>query len=304
MNRVASPPGPDQARILVGLIGRDILASRSPWMHEGEADALGLRMVYSLFDFAVRGWTEADLPRLLDAAERIGFAGLNVTYPYKQAVIPLLDELSEGARRVGAVNTIAFTAGRRIGHNTDVTGFAENLANGLAGAQMAEVVQCGAGGAGSATATALLEAGVRRLTLVDTDASRTATLVTRLAAEFGEGRVSTTTDLEAAIARMDGFVNATPVGMEKSPGTPIPTALLQPHQWFADIVYFPLETQLLADAARKGCRTLDGSGMAVSQAASAFEIFTGLTADRSRMQRRFVAFVHSCSGASDWPRTD
>ncbi len=273
-------------------------------MHEGEADALGLQMVYSLFDFAARGWTEADLPLLLDAAERVGFAGLNVTYPYKQAVIPLLTELTEGARRVGAVNTIAFTRGRRIGHNTDVTGFAESVARGLADARMNEVVQCGAGGAGSATATALLEAGAQHITLFDTDASRTATLVARLSAEFGQGRVSPGEDLPGALKRADGFVNATPVGMEKSPGTPIPAALLQPRLWVADIVYFPLETTLLAEAAQKGCRTLDGSGMAVAQAASAFEIFTGLAADRDRMRRRFVAFVNSQSAGADWPRTD
>jgi shikimate dehydrogenase len=291
LNRASSPFADRGTGILTGLVGRDIQASRSPWMHECEADAQGLRLVYSLYDFAARGWDEADLPRFLDAAALLGVAGVNVTHPYKQAVVPHLDGLSEGARRVGAVNTVKFKDGKRIGHNTDVTGFAEAVENGLPGAAKTCVVQMGAGGAGFATAHALLDLGVAELHIFDTDPARGGALVAKLNADFGAGRAVAGNGLSDTLARADGLVNATPVGMANYPGVPVPVEALRPALWIADIVYFPLETRLLAEARARGCQTLDGSRMAVYQAAAAFDIFTGLTADRERMLDSFKAFV-------------
>jgi shikimate dehydrogenase len=278
-------------RFTTGLIGRDIGASRSPWLHEREADAQGFRLVYALHDFSLRGWDESDLPRVLDAAKALGVAGLNVTHPYKQAIVPLLDDLSDGARRVGAVNTVKFEGARAIGHNTDVTGFAESLRVGLPEAALGHVLQAGAGGAGFATAHALLDVGVERLSIADTDPARAASLVAKLETTFGAGRASVAPDAVAALGDADGFVNATPVGMAAYPGIPVPPDALRRELWVADIVYFPLETLLLAEARGRGCRTLDGSGMAVRQAAAAFDIFTGATADRDRMLDSFKAFV-------------
>jgi shikimate dehydrogenase len=283
---------PRQRRhVLTGLVGRDILASRSPWLHEREADAQGLRLVYSLYDFAALGWDETHLLPMLHAAETLGFAGLNVTYPYKQAVIPLLDDLSGEARRVGAVNTIRFGSGKRVGYNTDVVGFGESMRHGLPRARLDSVVQVGAGGAGFATAHALLDLGAQCLTLFDTDAARREMLVAKLARDFGGGRVRAGDDIGNALAGASGLVNATPMGMAKFPGTPVPVALLHPGLWLADIVYVPLETALLREARRRGCATLDGSGMVVYQAAAAFEIFTGVQADRGRMLKSFVESV-------------
>jgi shikimate dehydrogenase len=291
----ASPFSTQSRRVLTGLVGRDILASRSPWLHEREADAQGLRLVYSLYDFAARGWDEAHLLPVLDAAETLGFAGLNVTYPYKQAVIPFLDDLSDGARRVGAVNTIRFAAGKRIGYNTDVVGFGESMRRGLPGARLGAVVQVGAGGAGFATAHALLDLGVKCLTLFDTDAARREMLVKKLATDFGDDRVRAGADIGDALDGASGLVNATPMGMARFPGTPVPPEKLRPDLWVADIVYFPLETALLREARRRGCATLDGSGMVVYQAAAAFEIFTGAEADRGRMLESFVEFVSNAN---------
>ena len=279
-------------RVLAGLVGRGILQSRTPWMHEQEADAQGLRLVYSLFDFTDRGWSDDQLPQLLEAARRIGFAGLNVTFPFKQAVMPLLDELSDGARMVGAVNTIAFRNGRAIGYNTDITGFAEGFLAELADAPRDIVLQLGCGGAGAATAHALLSMlGAGQLVLADTDPLRVRALHGHLAEVYGAKRVLMTADPVAAMARADGMVNATPIGMDKFPGLPIAAAAIAQRHWVADIVYFPLQTALLAEARAKGCRMLNGSGMAVGQAADAFSIFTGLAADRLRMRRSFSAFV-------------
>lgn len=283
--------GIGSGRVLAGLVGRGILESRTPWMHEREADEQGLRLLYATFDFTDRNWADDDLPRLLDAAQRVGFAGLNVTFPFKQAVLAHLDSLSDGARAIGAVNTVAFREGRRIGFNTDVTGFAEGFRAGLPGVSVSRVLQVGCGGAGAATAHALLSMiGVDHLVLSDTDTARATALHRQLAATYGETRVSLASDAAAAARGSQGIVNATPMGMAKFPGLPLCVDAIAPQHWVADIVYFPLETELLAQARRKGCRTLEGRGMAVHQAAEAFEIFTGRRADVARMQASFANF--------------
>ena len=118
-------------RVLAGLIGAGIQASRTPALHEQEGDAQGLRYLYRLIDLEPLQLTLDALPDLLDAAERMHFTGLNITYPCKQAILPLLDELSDEARGIGAVNTVVFKAGKRIGHNTDCLGFAEGFRRNL-----------------------------------------------------------------------------------------------------------------------------------------------------------------------------
>lgn len=277
---------------MVGLAGRGILQSRTPWMHEHEADAQGLRLIYALFDFTDRVWADWELATLLDATQRLGFAGLNITFPFKQTVIGMLDGLDDAADSVGAVNTISFRDGRRIGSNTDVTGYAAGFRAGLAGADLSCALQIGCGGAGAATAHAMLgDLGVERLTLYDADRARAAALGQQLAQRYGGDRVAVTADVALAAADATGIVNATPVGMAKFPGMPLPEEALEARHWVSDIVYFPLETRLLAAARRKGCRTLDGRGMAVNQAADAFGIFTGRTADRERMAASFAAFA-------------
>jgi shikimate dehydrogenase len=283
--------GTGSGDFLTGLAGRDILASRSPWMHEQEAAAQGIELRYTLFDFNDRQWDDAHLPQLLATAERDGFLGLNITFPFKQAVLPFLDDLSDAARRIGAVNTVRLVDGKRIGHNTDVSGFAESMRTGLPGAALDHVVQIGCGGAGSATAHALIECGVKTLTLFDRDADKQRSLVASLSEVFGADRVRGGADLASALMRADGLVNSTPMGMASYPESPVPVELIDVRHWVADIVYFPLETALLRDAGRKGCRTLNGSGMAVHQAAAAFDIFMGLHADRARMLTSFVEFV-------------
>jgi len=272
-----------------GLIGRAIQASRSPWLHEQEARAQGLELSYELFDFTERGLDDGYLGPLLRRLAAEGFSGVNITYPFKQAVIPLLDGLEDCARGVGAVNTVSMRGGRLTGYNTDATGFRESLADGLPDAGLDRVLLLGAGGAGAAVANALLSAGVGRLEISDVDLARAQVLAARLCNDFGTDRI-----LAREFARIDtravqGIVNATPMGMAAHPEPAIDPALIEPGHWVADIVYFPLETELLRIARAKGCRTLDGSGMVIGQAARAFQIFTGLTADRKRMRASFAA---------------
>lgn len=267
-----------------GLLGRAIMASRSPWLHEQEAKALGLDLTYELFDFTERGLDDADLPAIVARLRDEGFAGFNVTYPFKQAIIPLLDELSESAAMVGAVNTVAVRDGRLIGHNTDMPGFRDSLLAGLPDARLDHVMQLGAGGAGAAVANALLSLGVKRLELVDVDSARATLLAQELTQRFPSAQVFATALADLDTASVDGIVNATPIGMAARPGTPIPQDALAPRHWVADIIYFPPETELLRIARSKGCRAINGIGMVVGQAALALEIITGHRPDTARMQ--------------------
>ncbi|HEX8592230.1 MAG TPA: shikimate dehydrogenase [Pseudomonas sp.] len=273
--------------ILAGLIGAGIQASRTPALHEQEGDAQGMRYLYRLIDLDALKLDISALPDLLQAAQRMSFTGLNITFPCKQAVIPLLDELSTEARGIGAVNTVVFKAGKRIGHNTDCLGFAEGFRRGLPDVARRRVVQLGAGGAGAAVAHALLGEGVEQLSIFEVDPARAQSLVDNLNAHFGARRALVGRDLASAMVDADGLVNTTPVGMSKLPGTPLPVELLHAALWVAEIIYFPLETELLRHARGLGCRTLDGGTMAVYQAVKAFELFSGQPADGDRMQAHF-----------------
>ncbi|GAA1153310.1 shikimate dehydrogenase [Streptomyces javensis] len=271
---------------LVGLIGSGVGPSLSPALHQREADRHGLRYLYRLIDIDPLGLGPERVGELVRAAARLGFDGLNITHPCKQTVIEHLDGLSEDAALLGAVNTVVFGAdGRAIGHNTDWSGFARSFARGLPDAPTGEIVLLGAGGAGAAVAHALLTVGADRLTLADTDPARAAGLAGTLATRFGAARVRTVAPggLPAAVGGADGLVHATPTGMAAHPGLPLPVELLRTGLWVAEVVYRPLETPLLAAARAAGCRTLDGGGMAVFQAADAFRLFTGREPDATRM---------------------
>ena len=281
--------------VLVGLLGKGIQLSRTPAMHEAEGRALGIPYVYRLLDTDRMGRAATEIADILRLAEDFGFSGLNITFPYKQIVLPLLDELSPAARSIGSVNTVVFRDGRRFGHNTDMWGFAESFRRGLPAVERKHVLLIGAGGAGAAVAHALLESGVERLSISDADAERAQMLADRLCGFFGQGRCV----VEPAVAvagSIDGIVNATPVGMAKMPGMPIDPDLIDVGTWVADIIYFPLETELLRQARLKGCRTLPGDGMALFQAVRAFELFAGVKPDTDRMRAAFVAFGDAPAG--------
>ncbi|WP_409077388.1 shikimate dehydrogenase [Pseudomonas sp. FW300-N2E2] len=278
--------------VLAGLIGAGIQASRTPALHEHEGDAQGMRYLYRLIDLDALKLDSGALPDLLKAAERMSFTGLNITFPCKQAIIPLLDELSPEARGIGAVNTVVLKDGKRIGHNTDCLGFAEGFRRGLGDVARRRVVQMGAGGAGAAVAHALLAEGVQTLSIFDVEVSRAEALANNLNQHFGVGRARAGHDLSAAMAEADGLVNTTPMGMAKLPGMPVPVELLHGQLWVAEIVYFPLETELLRNARALGCRTLDGGNMAVFQAVKAFELFSGVAPDAQRMLEHFQAMNH------------
>ena len=280
-------------KLLLGLIGSGIQRSMSPALHEEEGRHHGLRVHYQLIDLEELGVGAESLPELIRAARLMGFTGLNVTYPCKQLVLPLLDALSEEATAIGAVNTIVREGGRLVGHNTDGSGWSWGFRRALPDADLARVVLLGAGGAGSACADALLRLGIEGLVIVDKDASRASALAERLNAHFPGGRASAGVDLRSALAGASGLVHATPTGMAKIPGMPLPEELLRPGLWVSDVVYVPLETPLLKAARRIGCAIMDGGHMNVGQAVRAFKLFTGKDADAERMERHFRSMIQA-----------
>ncbi|TYR32710.1 shikimate dehydrogenase [Mesorhizobium microcysteis] len=278
-------------RIKVGLIGADIQASKSPALHEREAAHHGFDYSYDLIDLAVRTGGAAVLPLILKEVEDRGFAGVNITFPVKQAVIEHLTDLSPEARSLGAVNTVVLRDGKRTGHNTDWYGFHESFRLTFPDVPRGCALLLGAGGAGSAVAHAALALGVRTLLIHDVERERANDLATRLNDEFGADRAVVTTDIPKAMSEADGLIHATPTGMAKHPGLPLDGDLLRSHQWVADIVYMPLVTPLLAHARATGCRVLDGGGMVVYQAVGALQLFAGIEADPARMRSHFAALV-------------
>jgi shikimate dehydrogenase len=276
-------------RCLVGLVGADIGSSLSPSLHEREADRHGVRYLYELIDLARLGLAAEDVGELVTAARRLGFRGLNITHPCKQQVVKYLDDLSPEAAELGAVNTVVFDGGRSTGYNTDRYGFTAGLARALPGVTAERVVLIGAGGAGAAVASAMARSGTRHLSVVDADAEQARRLAGALRRHHDlTVQTASAPAVPALLAAADGLINATPVGMQGHPGMPVAAEDLPAGLWVADVVYRPLETELLRAARDRGCRTAGGGGMVVFQAAEAFRLFTGRAPDEERMYRDFA----------------
>jgi len=276
-------------KLLLGLIGAGIQRSMSPALHEEEGRHHGLRVHYQLIDLA--GARSDALPLLIQAARVMGFAGLNITFPCKQAVIPLLDSLSEEAKAIGAVNTVVREGDRLVGYNTDASGWSWGFRRALPKADLSRVVLLGAGGAGAAVGYAALELGVEELSIHDVDPSRAAALASNLRGRFSDRKIAPAKDLKSAMQTASGLIHCTPTGMAGHPGMPLDERLLRPALWVSEIVYVPLETALLKAARRIGCATADGGHMNVGQAIRGFQLFTGLQADAARMEAHFRAII-------------
>jgi shikimate dehydrogenase len=271
-------PHSQSRRFLTGLLGAPIAQSAAPAMHERAAQALDLRCHYQLIEVAGAGREELKL--LLEGVRRLGFAGINVTFPYKEAVVDLLDELSPGTALIRAVNTVVVREGRLIGHNTDMTGFARAIAELVIASSRGAVAVIGAGGVGKAIAFALAGLGVTDLRIFDSEQAK----ASRLAAQLeGRTKASVTDSVEDALRGVVGVVNGSPVGMLPSLGTPVPDTLLHAGLWVADAVYSPLWTPLLTAARAKGATVMTGRELAIYQAADAFELFTGFVPSIAEM---------------------
>jgi shikimate dehydrogenase len=235
-------------KLLLGLIGAGIQRSLSPALQEEEARQHGLRLHYQLIDLAAAGAGTDALPGLIQAVRIMGFSGLNITYPCKQLVMPLLDELSEEARAIGAVNTVVREGERLVGYNTDSSGWAWGFKRALPKADLSRVVLLGAGGAGAAVGYAALGLGVSELSIFDVDPSRAAALASTLGAQFPNKKIAQSANLQSALSSASGLIHCTPIGMLGHPGMPLDEKLLRPAMWVSEIVYVPLETELLKAA--------------------------------------------------------
>jgi shikimate dehydrogenase len=289
----------DNPRHRVGLIGAEIGPSLSPALHEREAQHLGISYVYERLDITTLGLAPDAVGGLLRVTQRLGFSGVNITHPCKREVVGELTRLSTDAAALGAVNTVVFDHRGAVGHNTDCQGFQESFVRGLPDVSTGRVVLLGAGGAGSAVGHGLLSLGAEELSVCDSEPGRAQALAASLCERFGSTR-ATAIDRDSlgdSLRRADGMINATPAGMSANPAPPLDPDLLHDGLWVAEVVYRPLETELLAHARRRGCRTLDGGGMAVFQAALSFELFTGVRPDRARMLRHFATLAEDDTAA-------
>jgi shikimate dehydrogenase len=276
-------------RILLGLIGANIQGSLSPALFNDAFATAGMDGYYHLID--VDRLSRCHLPQLLEAVKAVGFAGVNITYPFKQEILPLLDTVDPEAAQVGAVNTVAIAAdGRTTGYNFDRRGWRKSFEEsfGRSSAKGATVVQVGSGGAGRAVAFALMDLGVATLVIHDLDPARAAALRTDLSAHFGPSRCRITDNLARDVALAEGVVNATQTGMAGFPGNPVPVSALKSTHWAADVIYTPIETAFLKAATALGARVLNGSGMCVHTAVEAFKLFTGQQPEVARLHRSFT----------------
>ncbi len=270
------------ARVLLGLLGFPIAKSASPAMHEAAARAAGFEAHYHLIEVAQA--SDGDLRAMLDGVRRLGFAGINVTFPYKERVVAFLDELAPEAEAMRAVNTIAVRDGRLIGHNTDMTGFRTSYDRFVGERGPDTITILGAGGVGRAIAFALARGNGPRLVLFDNDHAKANDLTQALA---GRADIRIAKSIEDAVRDTGGIINATPVGMLPNLDMPVPANLILASHWIVDVVYTPLYTPFLVAAHRHGAHTMTGRDLAIHQAMDAFKLFTGHEASESAMSAAF-----------------
>ncbi len=265
------------------LIGKGIAASLTPSMHKAAGAALGIDYVYDRYDLATDACANWSLDQAMDTAQAAGCRGVNVTYPFKQEVMALLDEMSPQARDIGAVNTVIFDGQKRTGHNTDYLGFRDGFARDMKAKPRDAVLLLGAGGAGCAVGLALIDLGTSTVWIHDQSQKAALALAARLTALRPQVRCAVWQSQGA----VDGILNATPMGMANHPGQAISLNDVVVRRWVGDIVYFPLQTALLRDATRRGLHVMTGKGMAVGQAAETFKLFTGRDPDYALMAQHF-----------------
>ena len=268
---------------LLAVIGAPIAHSLSTIIQNAALHAAGLDYVYAALP--VRADALASAVRgLYDA----GIAGFNVTIPFKTAIIPLMDALSEDARRIQAVNTVVVEDGRLVGYNTDVAGFLAGFAERGIALTGKNAVLIGAGGAARAALWGLLRSGVRSVVIGVRNAAKGTALAADFAAD-GDVRAVSFDDTAWIVACSDAdiVVQTTPLGMtphtEEMP--PVDAAMIKPSVVVYDLIYTPAETRFLREARARGCETINGETMLVAQGAEAFHLWTGKRPDVELMKR-------------------
>lgn len=255
---------------LAGLIGSPVAHSRSPQLHQHWLRNFGIKGFYVPMDVA-----HGDLEQVIRTLPRMGFVGVNVTIPHKEAVMAIADLITDRATLIGAANTLIFRKDGKIhADNTDGYGFIENLRSGAPNwtAKSGPAVVLGAGGAARAVVASLSDAGVPDIIL----SNRTRVRAEKLKQDFGQ-RVRVVDWVQAGnvIDEAALVVNTTSLGMVGKPELRVPLDGLTPDKVVTDLVYTPLKTPLLQTAEAAGCTVVDGLGMLIHQAVPAFERWFG-----------------------------
>ncbi|MDP3861048.1 MAG: shikimate dehydrogenase [Phaeovulum sp.] len=257
----------------LGLIGGNITATRSPALHVLCGLSLGVNVTYDLIIPAERG---LGFPDLLAQCARLGFAGVNVTYPHKEEAAAQVPAGDPVVRAMGSANTVLFTPEGPRAFNTDHSGFVAAWRAAFGARKPGRVLVLGTGGVGRAVGFGLADLGASEILLHDTDAGKVASLA---AAIRGHSAVAVAAADPARLhdlAGIDGVVNCTPLGMEGRPGSPLPEAVRGRPVWAFDAVYTPADTPFRAQVTGLGAAFLGGYELYFQQGVRAFEIFSGL----------------------------
>ncbi|MGI5880325.1 MAG: shikimate dehydrogenase [Syntrophomonadaceae bacterium] len=264
--------------IYLGLLGNPVGHSLSPRLHNAVFADMGINALY--LPFALQA---SQLEQALYGLQSLGFRGVNVTIPFKEAVVPYMDELSVEARDCGAVNVIDFKNNKMIGHNTDGAGFIQALHEADVAVNGRTVI-LGAGGAARSIVAALARAGMNEILIFDIEAQRAQHLASLIPVSSGtsiRGRLLTEADFSRSARESNLIINCSPVGMyPQVDAAPIETLKsVQPHSVIVDIIYNPEETRFLQSGHKQGCKTLNGVPMFVHQAALTLQILLGINPD-------------------------
>ena len=258
--------------VRLGLIGDNIADSKSPRLHELAGRLIGRPTTY---DRLVPKALGLDFDAVFEKARAEGFRGLNITYPYKERVVPKLRIDQPQVARLGACNTVVFEADGPRGYNTDWSGFKAAYQRAFGDAAPGAVCMIGAGGVGKAVAFGLVDLGMTELRLVERDLPKAEALAEALRAAVPGLAVTCTTDAAEGAKEASGLVNCTPVGMVGYGGTPLPRENMAGATWAFDAVYTPVDTRFLQDAAAEGLKILSGYELYFYQGLHAITLFQG-----------------------------
>jgi len=262
--------------IRLGLIGDNIAASKAPELHRIAARMYGLDLTYELL---VPHDLNLNFDAVFDRARDQGYRGLNITYPYKEKVVPRLKIDDPSVRSIGACNTVVFGPPQPAGANTDYTGFIAAFRNSFGTASPGVVAVAGNGGVGKAIGFALVRLGAKALRLFDRDRAKAENLARALATFYPGINVTVTASIEQASDGADGLVNGTPLGMVGHGGSAFPETVLNRQQWAFDAVYTPIDTPFLLGSRKAGLAVMSGYELYFHQGVDAFRIFTGCEID-------------------------
>lgn len=274
----------------LGLIGKNILKSTSPRLHVFLGETLGMPCTYELLE-AGDDFPEDFLQQRIARCASEGYAGTNVTFPFKQKALGFVDRKAQSAALVGATNTLVFRDNGITASNTDFSGFARAYRENFGQQPAGKVLMLGAGGVGRAIAFALTQLQLDTLYIFDTSTAQADDLVSSLQAAGAKAEVVTQERLVDTMRSCQGLVNATPIGHYKTPGQPFPEEGWAQQQWAFDAVYTPIETEFLLQAKQHDLSILTGFQLFFYQGIDAFELFMDTRVDAKAIQPAFIAHI-------------